>query len=66
MTGSELKEARQNAGITQKQLAELLGYKGHAGESTVQNWEYGKQPIPSKYWRELSKILKVPLEAFVP
>ena len=66
MTGEELKRYRMNRCMTQRKLAELLGYKGRGGETTVQNWEYGKQPIPLKHFRELSKILDVPLEKFIP
>lgn len=66
MTGEELKKLRQNKCITQMRLGEMLGYKGKSAECTVQNWEYGKQPIPMKHFRKLSLILGVPLEKFIP
>ncbi|MBP5248646.1 MAG: helix-turn-helix transcriptional regulator [Lachnospiraceae bacterium] len=66
MTGQELKEARQIKCITQLALGEMLGYRGKSAENTVQNWEYGKQPIPIKHFRKLSEILEVPLEKFIP
>ena len=66
MTGEELKKARIRACLTQRHLGELLGYKGKSAETTVQNWEYGKQPIPIKHFRMLSKLLDVPLDKFIP
>jgi len=66
MTGEDLKRYRIAACYTQKQLGEALGYKGRSAENTVQKWEYGTQPIPIKHFRELSKLLEVPLEKFIP
>ena len=66
MTGTELKEARLEKKLTQRKLGEMLGFRDRGGENTVQNWEYGKQPIPSKYWRKLSEILDIPLDKFIP
>ena len=66
MTGKELREARIRACLTQMRLGELLGYKGKSAECVVQNWEYGKQPIPLKHFRALAEILDVPLEKFIP
>ena len=66
MTGKELRTLRVRKCITQRALAEMLGYKGRGGENTVQNWEYDKQPIPLKHFRALAQILDVPLEKFIP
>ena len=66
MTGEELKRARINRQLTQRKLGELLGYKGNSADRIVQNWEYGKQPIPLKHFRALSKILEVPIDRFIP
>lgn len=66
MTGEEFRRARINACITQKRLGEMLGYTGHGAENVVQNWEYDKQPIPLKHFRQLAKILEIPLEKFIP
>ena len=66
MTGQRLQELRINKCITQRELAEMLGYKGRGGENTVQKWEYGVRPIPIKHWRKLAKILDVKLEEFIP
>lgn len=66
MTGEEFKALRKAAGLSQRKLAEELGYEGRGGEMTVQNWEYGKQPIPLKHFRKLSELLHVPLEKFIP
>lgn len=66
MTGKRLQELRINKCITQRELAEMLGYKGRGGENTVQKWEYGIRPVPTKHWRALSKILGVKIEDFLP
>lgn len=66
MTGEELKRARIRRQLTQRQLGELLGYKGRSAENVVQNWEYGKQPIPVRHWTKMSKIFSIPLESFFP
>ena len=66
MKGEELKRLRISKHITQKQLGEMLGYKDKSAENVVQLWEYGKQPIPTKHWKLLSKILGAKLEAFLP
>lgn len=42
MNGLDIKDLRLKLGITQRELAEMVG----VSEKTVQNWEYGK-PIPT-------------------
>lgn len=66
MTGEELKRARIRKVLTQKRLGMMLGYKPNTADTVVQKWEYGERPIPMKHFRELSKILEVPLEKFIP
>ena len=66
MTGEEFRDARIKACITQRRLGEMLGYEGRSAESVVQNWEYGRQPIPLKHIRKLAKILEIPIEKFIP
>lgn len=66
MTGEELRKYRIRRNLTQRKLGELLGFEGRSAETTVQKWEYGSQPIPTKYWRALAKILEVSLDVFVP
>lgn len=66
MTGAELKRLRISKQLTQKHLGEMLGYKGRSAENTIQKWEYDSQPIPTKYWKSLSKILGVKLDVFLP
>ena len=46
MNPSEIKEARNLAGITQSAMADLL----HVSIKTVQAWEYGTNPMPWAYW----------------
>ena len=66
MTAEEFKQARLKHYLTQKRLGELLGYKGRVAETIVQKWEYGERPIPMKHFRQLSKLLEIPLEKFIP
>lgn len=66
MTGEELKKARIAKALTQEKLGLLLGYDIKSAELTIQHWESGRRPIPAKQYRALSKILGLPLEAFVP
>lgn len=66
MTGEELKKLRVKKGITQRKLGELIGYEGRSAEVVVQQWEYGKQPIPLKHFRALAKVLGIPVEKFIP
>lgn len=42
MNGLDIKDLRLKLGVTQRELAEMVG----VSEKTVQNWEYGK-PIPT-------------------
>lgn len=44
MNPEELKRLRTKAGLTQKQLGELIG----ASRGAVSEWELGKRPIPKK------------------
>lgn len=62
----ELKEARIMSCLTQQRLGEILGFKGRCAIITVQRWESGERPIPIKYWRQLSGLLGIPLEHFIP
>src|SRR5690349_4843575 len=56
-----LVEAREALGITQQELAELLG----KSDSTISNWERGHQsPEPSSLQR-LSDVLKIPTQYFL-
>ena len=66
MTGEEFKKARIIKKLTQRQLGEMLGFKGRSAEVMIQRWEYGDRGIPVKYFRQLSEILEVPLDKFIP
>lgn len=52
MTGPELLAARDALGLTQRQLAELLGVP----QATIWRWEAGKHPI------ERPRVLRLALE----
>lgn len=54
MTGSELKQARLNAKLTQVKLAELVGYT----ERQVRKWETDEVAIPARTEAMLKRVLK--------
>lgn len=66
MFGDYIRECRINAGLTQQKLGELCGYTGHSALTTIQNWEYNKQPVPLNKIRILAKILKIPVDSLIP
>lgn len=66
MTGEELRKFRARAGLTQRQLGELLGYEGRTAEVMVQMWEYGKRPINPKHYRKLCKLLNITFDDLIP
>lgn len=51
--GEKIRQARENAGLTQKQLAEALGLD----QSAVSNWETGKSEPVINNLRRLADIL---------
>ncbi len=51
-----LKEARQRAGMTQKEVAEYLGI----GERRYQDIEYGKTLGSIKHWDALEDLFQIP------
>lgn len=58
---SFIKRCRENAGLTQAQLAE----KSNVSVATVQNWENGRAGIKPERYFELSEIFNVPVEDFI-
>lgn len=64
--GELIRERRLAKKLTQKRLGEMLGYTGRSAEAVVQNWEYGKQPVPQNKLKPMSKVLEVPLEDLLP
>ena len=58
-----IRENRIKKGLTQKQLAEMLGYKRDA---SVQQWESGRQNVPAKTIRRLAEILEIDLNRLLP
>ncbi|MBS6264092.1 MAG: helix-turn-helix transcriptional regulator [Clostridium sp.] len=58
-----LEAARVNAGLTQKELAEILG----VSNVTVVNWEKGVTEPSASQLRKISELSKIPLDfIFVP
>lgn len=61
-----IKQARKDAGLTQKQLGIACGYEGRSGETMVQSWEYGTRPVPLEKLRILATTLGIPLDSLIP
>lgn len=53
MSELDIKDLRQKLGVTQKELAKMVG----VSENTVQNWEYGKK-IPSTKHQILCALME--------
>ena len=58
--GEELKKARKEKGMTQKQLAALVG----CDQREISRWECGREP-GAKMLKRLAKALGVPMETLV-
>lgn len=48
MTKEELIEARRKRGLSQGQMADLVGYKGKHGWREIARLESGSRPIPER------------------
>ena len=59
MTAVDLRSARRNAGLSQRQLARLLG----VAQNTVSNWELGRAAIPRDRRGALALRLGIPVAA---
>ena len=53
--GVALRGARKREGLTQKQLAELLGIS----QTHISEMEHGKRPMGKEMAKRLAKVLKV-------
>ena len=51
--------ARLNAGLTQKQLGEMCGYKVGYAQRYVSGWESGVRPVPKSKIILVGKILNI-------
>ncbi len=60
LIGARLRQARQEAGRTQRELAAML----ERSPSTLSAYEFGERPIPLAELEILSQALNVPLEVF--
>lgn len=52
-----LREARKKRGLAQCELGRRL----KVDQATVSNWENGKNAPCKKYWKDISRILSVPV-----
>ena len=55
--GIRIKELREKSGMTQEDLAKLIGYKSR---STINKIEMGKNDIPQNKIEKFAKALRVP------
>ncbi len=61
-----VKTARLAAGLTQRQVANAIGYDSKNADVIIQNIEAGKKPIPLARMRILAETLKIPLDKLIP
>lgn len=62
----KIKKARQEAGMTQKQVGLACGYDEKSAESFARQWERGTRPVPIDKLRALSQVLNIPLDQLIP
>lgn len=62
----KIKKARQDTGMTQKQVGIALGYKDEVADMYVRRWELGDRPVPNNKLRALSQVLNIPLDQLIP
>lgn len=61
IVGALLRQARLEADVPQKELAEVLG----CSSSRISSYEFGKRPIPLAELELLARHLRLPLEHFL-
>ena len=61
----KIKKARQEAGMTQKQVGLALGYSDKIADKYVRRWELGDRPVPNEKLRALSQVLNIPLDQLI-
>ena len=59
--GVKIKETRKKRGLTQKQLAELLGVK----QQNISDWERGERSPSIKNLKKLAEILNCQIDDLV-
>lgn len=58
MIGKIIREKREEKGITQQELADLIG----CSKQTVWRWEKNKSGISPNYYKKLKQILGISIE----
>ena len=58
--------ARLNAGLTQKQLGKMCGYKGDYAQRYVSGWESGVRPVPTAKLKVVAEALGIKVEKLLP
>lgn len=59
-----LKEARKNAGLSQKNLGEMAGVDPNSASARMNQYETGKHSPDFGMLQRLAKVLNVPVEYF--
>ena len=62
----KIKQARKEAGLTQKQVGLACGYEESVADWYVRRWELGSRRIPPDKLRTLSQVLNIPLDQLIP
>lgn len=63
-TGEKIRELRNNNSLTQKDLGEMLGYKGKNPGWTISRWEKDSSVVPQNKLEDLCMIFNVPIDEF--
>ncbi len=56
-TAALIRSAREQAGLTQQQLGEQLGYTGENAQRYVYDWEAGRRMVPRDKVQKLADLL---------
>ena len=62
----KIRQARKEAGLTQKQVGLACGYDEKSAEVSARRWELGARPVPLDKLRILSQVLNIPLDQLIP
>lgn len=65
-TGEQLRERRIALGLSQKKLAELIGYKSNGGEVMIRRIEHNQRRIPPEKYRLLAEALRIDVVELIP
>ena len=64
--GRRIMAHRIQHGYTRTQLGMMLGYSATTSPVIVWKWETADKPVPNYVIRQLSDILKIPIDLLLP